>query len=268
MNLRAAVCATLLLNLAHGGCSGAFMETQMNYARQQIVDRDLFAINVDAAILPSSITGMVTAEGCLPADAWATTATETDPVNVPGAPPVEDAEIPPWCDEFGLANALVTVRFGVQEVQVRTDSAGRFSITSGADLARLVNAGQSGTVLVQHGSQQASVSLAATGLGEAAALATLDAMLNPTLDDLAAFLRQFGGTPAAELAISRHHGVACGLAGREATEAMRSGDLRRGQAVLQRYDDAYQQLFCSVCAPQCAALGGVAELVRELGGQP
>jgi hypothetical protein len=266
MNIRTAL--PLLTLALTGACSGAFMETQMNYARQQIVDRDLFTLSVEASVLPSSIIGTVNADGCLPADSWATTATETDPVNVPGAPPVGDAEIPPWCDEFGLANALVTVRFGDQEVQVRTDSEGRFSITSGADLARLVSTGQSGTVLVQHGGQQATVDLAATGLGEAAALATLDAMLTPSLEDLAAFLRQFGGTPAAELAISRHHGIACGLAGRDATDAMRSGDLRRGQAVLQRYDEAYQQLFCSVCAPQCAALGGVAELVRELGGQP
>jgi hypothetical protein len=229
-----------------------------------LVDYGEWELDVETEVLPNALVGVVHADGCLDYSQWSSLAsTDTDTTTT--ASQLEAA--PPWCDRFGLADALVLVRFGDQEVQVRTDSEGRFSITDAVDLSRLVASGDSGSVAASHSGRSASARVVSAGLSDAAALASLDAMDSPSLDELTEFLRRFAGTPAGELALSRHYDVACGELADAATAAMRSGDIRRAGTVVDRFDSTYEQFFCGVCSAECASLTATRELLIDGGGE-
>jgi len=169
-----------------------------------------------------------------------------------------------FCDTFPVAGASIVVRYGSEEVMVTTDEQGQFRVAEGPALARLVQGGGQGQVLASFQGREARVQLGGASLNEAAALALLDSMTQPTLDELSGFIVEWASTPAAELALTRHRDVACGSLRDEWTQAMRTGDLARVRSVLDTYGAAYQELFCDTCAAECRAIDGANDFAAEL----
>lgn len=253
------------LSLLLAACSGSLGARYLDASRRVLVERGEWTMEVETEVLPNALVGVVYADGCLDMNAqMESLSMDSDSASTKD----ESPDLPPWCDRFGLADALVVVQFGPEEVQVRTDAEGRFSITDGGDLARLVTTGETGAVAAFHTGRTATARVVSAGLSDAAALATLDAMQQPTLPQLTEFMRRFGNTPAGELALSRHYDVACGELADAATAAMRSGDNRRAREVVERFDEQYEQLFCGVCHAECVALGATRELLIDTGGEP
>jgi hypothetical protein len=170
-----------------------------------------------------------------------------------------------YCDRFPAPGANVIIQFGPERVTVTTDANGAFAVSEGPALARLVATGAGGTVEATLQGAVARLELGSTGLNEAAALALLDAMVDPTLADLTEFLTDWAETPAAELALTRHRAVACGTLRSEWNTALRSADLSRVTAVRDRYGADYRAMYCETCAAECRALETADDLVAELG---
>lgn len=169
-----------------------------------------------------------------------------------------------FCDTFPVAGASVVVRYGSEEVTVTTDEQGQFRVAEGPALARLVQGGGQGQVMARFQGREARIELGGASLNEAAALVLLDAMTQPTLDELSEFIVEWAATPAAELALTRHRDVACGSLRDEWTQAMRTGDLARVRSVLDTYGTAYRELFCDTCAAECRAIDGANDFAAEL----
>ncbi|MBU6160164.1 MAG: hypothetical protein KGO50_03515 [Myxococcales bacterium] len=169
-----------------------------------------------------------------------------------------------FCDTFPVSGASIIVRYGNEEVTVTTDEQGQFRVAEGPVLARLVQGGGQGQVVATFQGREARVELGGESLNEAAALALLDAMTQPTLDELSEFIVEWAATPAAELALTRHRDVACGSLRDEWTQAMRTGDLARVRSVLETYGAEYQALFCDTCAAECRAIDGANDFAAEL----
>jgi hypothetical protein len=182
----------------------------------------------------------------------------------PGGVPDSPVMSSQFCDTFPVPGALVNVRYGAEEVVVTTDDSGYFRVAEGPALARLVQGGGQGQVLATFAGRQARADLGGAALNEAAALALLDEMTQPTLDELSGFIVEWADTPAAELALTRHRDVACGTLRAEWTQALRTGDLARLRSVLNNYGTDYQALFCETCAAECRAIEGASDLAAEL----
>jgi hypothetical protein len=312
----------LVSGLVLTGCGGAFIESQMNYARRAILQSGDYELSLEAQVQPTGIVGVVQATGCIE-NGYSATPTAFygpgyQPSAVPSAPSISsdssidaefarveaeiarvEAEIdaqfggtsleaPPstfggatlvkpddgtadstvtssqFCDTFPVAGAAVVVRYGNEEVVATTDETGQFRIAEGPALARLVQGGGQGQVLAAYQGREARAELGGASLNETAALALLDEMTQPTLDDLSEFIVEWADTPAAELALTRHRDVACGTLRDEWTHAMRTGDLARVRSVLDNYGSAYQDLFCETCAAECRAIDGANDFAAEL----
>lgn len=169
-----------------------------------------------------------------------------------------------FCDTFPVGGASVFVRYGSEELMVTTDEQGLFRVAGGPVLARLVQGGGQGQVEAVFQGREARAELGGASLNDAAALALLDDMTQPTLGELSAFIVEWADTPAAELALTRHRDVACGTLRDEWTQALRTGDLARVRSVLNTYGGDYRQLFCETCVAECRALDGANDLAAEL----
>lgn len=236
--------------------SGAAPETSLDSA----IDAEFARVEAEIARVEAEIDAQFYG---IVDTAPSVTLDEANAANPPGASGATVSSSQ-FCDTFPVSGASIIVRYGSEEVTVTTDEQGQFRVAEGPVLARLVQGGGQGQVVATFQGREARVELGGESLNEAAALALLDAMTQPTLDELSEFIVEWAATPAAELALTRHRDVACGSLRDEWTQAMRTGDLARVRSVLETYGAEYQALFCDTCAAECRAIDGANDFAAEL----
>lgn len=258
---------------ASQGCA-VMMEQHREMMRQMIATDGEWELQVEAEVDDTGLRGVVLADGCVE---WEEESLWAEPASPPVAPvgfhlpdteqePQEEAatETQRWCERFPVANALVTARFGDVELSVRTDAQGRFAITDGAALARLVSAGGEGRVQAQWRGRSQEARFGAAMLADAAALSLLDGLRSPDLGTLAAFVLEWESTPAAALARARYHDETCGALAEGLTSAIDAGELVELQALRSSWDHDVRQAFCGQCLHECRALDHLGPLMDEL----
>ena len=169
------------------------------------------------------------------------------------------------CDTWGAAGVTVRVSVGNVEASATTEKDGRFYISDGNQLARLQAAGEAGVVTATLRGRSAQAALRLGGLNEVAAFQILDAMTQPSTEEVIAFVQEWKGTDAAALAVDRFGGQACGEFRTDWDEMMATAEMQRILAVQSRYQGAWSEVFSERCSAEFSMLPTLEDMASELG---
>lgn len=169
------------------------------------------------------------------------------------------------CDTWGAAGVTVRVSVGNVEASATTEKDGRFYISDGNQLARLQAAGEAGVVTATLRGRSAQAALRLGGLNEVAAFQILDAMTQPSTEEVIAFVQEWKGTDAAALAVDRFGGQACGEFRTDWDEMMATAEMQRILAVQSRYQGAWSEVFSESCSSEISMLPTLEDMASELG---
>ena len=174
------------------------------------------------------------------------------------------------CETWGVAGVTVRVSVGNVDASATTDKDGRFYISDGTQLARLQAAGEAGVVTATLRDHTAQAALRLGGLNEVAAFQILDAMTRPSTEEVIAFVQEWKGTDAADLAVDRFGGQACGEFRADWDEMMATAEMERILGVQRRYQGAWSEVFAEPCSRELSLLPTLEDMASELGilGKP
>ena len=174
------------------------------------------------------------------------------------------------CETWGVAGVTVRVSVGNVDASATTDRDGRFYISDGTQLARLQAAGEAGVVTAMLRDHTAQAALRLGGLNEVAAFQILDAMTRPSTEEVIAFVQEWKGTDAADLAVDRFGGQACGEFRADWDEMMATAEMERILGVQRRYQGAWSEVFAEPCSRELSLLPTLEDMASELGilGKP
>ena len=169
------------------------------------------------------------------------------------------------CDTWGVSGVTVRVSVGNVDASATTEKDGRFYISDGTQLARLQAAGEAGVVTAMLRDHTAQAALRLGGLNEVAAFQILDAMTRPSTEEVIAFVQEWRGTDAADLAVDRFGGQACGEFRADWDEMMATAEMERILGVQRRYQGAWSEVFAEPCSRELSLLPTLEDMASELG---